>query len=66
MVENWKMNVVEMTEWCGVDSQGDGSNASTRIIVNKSLQPLGNKVRKGFKKASSQHEKIESQLRKCI
>jgi hypothetical protein len=46
-----------------VDRQGDGFNASTRFIVNKSLQPLGNKVRKGFRKASSQHEKLESQLR---
>jgi hypothetical protein len=27
-----------------VDRQGDGSNASTRFIVNKSLQPLGKKV----------------------
>jgi hypothetical protein len=31
--------------------------------VDKSLETLGNKVRKGLKKASSQHEKIEPQLR---
>jgi hypothetical protein len=57
MVENWKMDVVEMKEWCGVDRQGDGSNANTRSIVDKSLEALGNKVRKGLKKASSQWEK---------
>jgi hypothetical protein len=60
MVENWKMDMVEMKEWCGVDRQGDGSNASTRFIVDKSLEPLGNTLRKGLKKARSQWEKISS------
>jgi hypothetical protein len=46
-----------------MDRQEDGCNASTRFIVNKSLEPLGNTVRKGFKKASSQQEKLVSQLK---
>jgi hypothetical protein len=58
MVEIWNMDVVKMTEWCGVHIQGDGSNASTRFIVDRSLELLGNKVRKGLMKESSQHEKI--------
>jgi hypothetical protein len=35
MVENWKMDVLEMKEWCGVDIQGDGFNASTKLLWTK-------------------------------
>jgi hypothetical protein len=63
MVVNWKVDVVEMKEWCGMDRQRDGSNASTSFILNKSLVPLGNKVRKCLKKARSQCEKIRGPSR---
>jgi hypothetical protein len=56
MVENCKMDVVEMKEWHRMDRQGYGSNASTRFIVDKSLEPLENKVRKCSKKTRSQWE----------
>jgi hypothetical protein len=57
MVENWKMDVVEMKECHRMDRWGVTSNASTRFIVDKSLEPLGNKVRKCMKKARLQWEK---------
>jgi hypothetical protein len=40
-----------------MDRQGYGSHASTRFIVDQSLEPLENKVRKCSKKARSQWEK---------
>jgi hypothetical protein len=48
MVENWKMDVLEMKEWCGVDRQGDGSNASTRYLWTKAWRLWG-KSEKLFK-----------------
>jgi hypothetical protein len=41
-----------------MDRWGVSSYAGTRFIVNKSLEPLGNKVRKDLKKAWSQWEII--------
>jgi hypothetical protein len=39
MVENWKMDVVEMKEWHRMNRWGVTTNASMRFIVDKSLEP---------------------------
>jgi hypothetical protein len=57
MVENWKLDEVEMKELCRMDRQGDGSNASTRFIVDKSLEPQGNKVKKRLKRQGLNEKK---------
>jgi hypothetical protein len=49
VVDNCKMDVVEMKEWHGMDRQGYFSNTSTRFMVDKSLDPLENKSEKVFK-----------------
>jgi hypothetical protein len=35
IIKYWKMDVLEMKKWCGMDRWGDVSNASTRFIVDK-------------------------------